>query len=132
MSNTKTSPVWFITATSSGFGKYIALEALSRGHIVIASARSTSKIADLKAKGAQTVELDVTWPLEKISQVAKDVWEKHGAVNYLVNAAGYILVGAVEETSYVSVPIRVAYSVFSPSKVFFLVGRGFVGDAIMK
>ena len=60
------TPVWFITAASSGFGKYIALEALSRGHKVIASARSTSRIADLKEKGADTVDLDVTWPLEKI------------------------------------------------------------------
>ncbi|PVI05590.1 NAD(P)-binding protein [Periconia macrospinosa] len=93
------TPVWFITAASSGFGKYIALEALARGHKVVASARSTSRIADLKEKGADTVALDVTWPLEKIEAVAKDVWDRYGAVNHLVNAAGYILVGAIEETT---------------------------------
>lgn len=95
------TPVWFITATSSGFGKYIALEALARGHKVIATARNPSKIADLKEKGADTVALDVTWPLEKIEAVAQDVWERYGAVNHVVNAAGYALIGAVEETSYV-------------------------------
>ena len=93
------TPVWFITAASSGFGKYIALEALSRGHKVIASARSTSRIADLKEAGAETLALDVTSPLSEIEKVAKEANGKYGYINHLVNAAGYILVGAVEETS---------------------------------
>lgn len=95
------TPVWFITAASSGFGKYMALEALSRGHKVIASARSVAKIQELKEKGADVVALDVTWPLEKIQDVAKEANGKYGRINHLVNAAGYVLVGAVEETSYV-------------------------------
>jgi NADP-dependent 3-hydroxy acid dehydrogenase YdfG len=93
------TPVWFITAASSGFGKYVALEALSRGHRVIASARSTSKIADLADKGADTVALDVTAPLPELKKIAKEVHEKYGYVTHLVNPAGYLLVGAVEETS---------------------------------
>jgi NADP-dependent 3-hydroxy acid dehydrogenase YdfG len=93
------TPVWFITAASSGFGKYIALEALSRGHRVIASARSTSRITDLKQKGAVTVTLDVTASQSEIEKVAKEANEQYGYINHLVNAAGYILVGAVEETS---------------------------------
>lgn len=96
---TSQPPVWFITAASSGFGKYVALEALSRGHKVIASARSTSRITDLKAKGAITVKLDVTAPKAEIEEVAKAANEEYGYINHLVNAAGYILVGAVEETS---------------------------------
>lgn len=93
------TPVWFITAASSGFGKFIALEALSRGHKVIASARSTSRIADLEAKGALIVTLDVTAPQAEIEKVANAANEQYGYINHLVNAAGYILVGAVEETS---------------------------------
>jgi NAD(P)-dependent dehydrogenase (short-subunit alcohol dehydrogenase family) len=93
------TPVWFITAASSGFGKFIALEALSRGHKVIASARSTSRISDLAEKGAFTVSLDVTSPLPDIQKVAKEANDKYGYITHLVNAAGYILVGAVEETS---------------------------------
>lgn len=96
---TSQTPVWFITAASSGFGKYMALEALSRGHKVIASARSTSRIADLKEKGAVTVALDVTAPQADIEKVAKAANESYGYLTHLVNAAGYILVGAVEETS---------------------------------
>lgn len=93
------TPVWFITAASSGFGKYVALEALSRGHRVIASARSTSKIADLAEKGADTVTLDITAPFPELQKIAKDANERYGYVTHLVNPAGYILVGAVEETS---------------------------------
>ena len=92
-------PVWFITAASSGFGKHVALEALSRGHKVIASARSTSRISDLKEKGAVTMTLDVTASQAEIERVAKIANEEFGYINHLVNAAGYILVGAVEETS---------------------------------
>jgi NADP-dependent 3-hydroxy acid dehydrogenase YdfG len=93
------TPVWFITAASSGFGKYVALEALSRGHKVIASARSTSRISDLAEKGAETIALDVTWPLAEIAKVASTANEKYGYINHLVNAAGYVLAGAAEETS---------------------------------
>jgi len=95
------TPVWFITAASSGFGKYMALEALSRGHKVIASGRNTAKLAELADKGADTVTLDVTAPLQEIQKIAKEANEKYGHITHLVNAAGYLLVGAVEETSYV-------------------------------
>jgi NADP-dependent 3-hydroxy acid dehydrogenase YdfG len=96
---TSQTPVWFITAASSGFGKYMALEALSRGHKVIASARSTSRITDLKEKGALTDALDVTAPQAEIEKIAKAANEQYGYINHLVNAAGYILIGAIEETS---------------------------------
>jgi NADP-dependent 3-hydroxy acid dehydrogenase YdfG len=96
-----TTPVWFISAASSGFGKFVALEALSRGHRVIASARSISKIADLAEKGADTVTLDVTAPLQELQAIAKEANERYGYITHLVNPAGYLLVGAVEETSYV-------------------------------
>ncbi|KAF2875227.1 estradiol 17-beta-dehydrogenase [Massariosphaeria phaeospora] len=102
MSTTTTAPqppVWFITAASSGFGKSIALEALSRGHRVIATARNTAKIRELKDAGADTLALDVTSPLADIEAVAKEANERYGYITHLVNAAGSILVGAVEETS---------------------------------
>ncbi|KAF2270071.1 NAD(P)-binding protein [Lojkania enalia] len=96
---TSQTPVWFITAASSGFGKYMAFEALHRGHKVIASARSTTRIQDLKDAGADIVALDVTSPLPELQKIAKEANDKYGYITHLVNAAGYILVGAVEETS---------------------------------
>ncbi|KAL7913949.1 hypothetical protein GGI35DRAFT_475790 [Trichoderma velutinum] len=92
-------PVWFITAASSGFGQAIALSALRRGHTVVATARNPSRIQDLAAAGAHTLAFDVTSPLATIEGVAKQVFADHGRVDYLVNAAGYILEGSIEEVS---------------------------------
>jgi NADP-dependent 3-hydroxy acid dehydrogenase YdfG len=99
MSPQSQPPVWFITASSSGFGHALALEDLSRGHEVIASARSTSRIQDLHLAGAHTMTLDVTSPLSTIQAIAAKAHAQFGYITHLVNAAGYILVGAVEETS---------------------------------
>ncbi|KAF7562469.1 hypothetical protein G7046_g1664 [Stylonectria norvegica] len=96
---TNNAPVWFITAASSGFGHEIALNALKRGHTVIATARNPARIQDLADAGAHTLAFDVTSPLEEIEAIANDVFVKHGRVDYLLNVAGYILEGAVEEVS---------------------------------
>lgn len=92
-------PVWFITAASSGFGYQIALHALSLSHVVIATARDPSRISDLAAAGAHTMALDVTAPESELEAAAADVFARFGRVEYLINAAGYILEGAVEEVS---------------------------------
>ncbi|KZT18860.1 NAD(P)-binding protein [Neolentinus lepideus HHB14362 ss-1] len=93
--------VWLITGTSSGIGRDLTLAALRRGDKVIATtrSRSLSKLADLKAQGADVLELDVTSPLDKLKQVAEKAVAIHGRVDVLVNNAGYILVGALEETT---------------------------------
>ncbi|KAL6889519.1 NAD(P)-binding protein [Trichoderma longibrachiatum] len=92
-------PVWFITAASSGFGRAIALSALRRGHTVVATARDPSRIADLAAAGAHTLPYDVTSPPTVAKDLAERVFAQHGRVDYLVNAAGYILEGSIEEVS---------------------------------
>lgn len=89
--------VWFITATSSGFGKTIALEALSRGHKVIATARDSSKLTLLKEKGAALLDVDVTSDEETLAAKLKEANSIYGKITHVVNAAGYILVGAIEE-----------------------------------
>lgn len=93
------SPVWFITASSSGFGKGIALAALKKGHRVVATARSTSRIADLKEAGAVTMPLDVTDSFDNIKKTVDDAAKATGQIDYLINAAGYILEGAIEEAT---------------------------------
>ncbi|KAH7122134.1 hypothetical protein B0J13DRAFT_567004 [Dactylonectria estremocensis] len=96
---TAPTPVWFITAASSGFGHDIALIALQRGHKVVATARDPARIRDLADAGADTRAFDVTAPLADIEALAAAVFAEHGRVDYLVNAAGYILTGAVEEAT---------------------------------
>ena len=91
------TPVWLITGSSSGFGKHIALEALKRGHKVIATARNASRLGDLEAAGAVALSLDVTAPLTELRSVAKEAHSKYGRITHLIHAAGYVLEGAVEE-----------------------------------
>ncbi|KAK5996329.1 Oxidoreductase BOA17-like protein [Cladobotryum mycophilum] len=93
------TPVWFITAASSGFGHELAVEALKRGHTVIATARNVSKIQDLADAGAHTLTFDVLTPYSTIETLAKDLFARYGRINYLVNAAGHLLLGAIEEVS---------------------------------
>ncbi|KAF8075755.1 hypothetical protein FPV67DRAFT_1469077 [Lyophyllum atratum] len=93
--------VWLITGTSTGLGRDLTLAALKRGDKVIATsrARSLAKLEDLKAQGADILELDVTSPLEDLKSIAEKANAIHGRIDVLVNNAGYILVGAIEENT---------------------------------
>ncbi|PPQ75831.1 hypothetical protein CVT24_000699 [Panaeolus cyanescens] len=100
--SSRTEPlVWLITGTSSGFGRYFVTEALGRGDKVIATARAKSihQLDDLKAKGAQVLELDVTAPTDTLKEVAKKAVEIYGRIDVLVNNAGYVQAGTVEEVT---------------------------------
>ncbi|TRX91019.1 hypothetical protein FHL15_008001 [Xylaria flabelliformis] len=95
-----TKKVWLITGCSSGLGHSIAVAALDRGDIVIATARDVCKLSSLAELGAQTRSLDVTWSEAEISQaIAEFTLNTYGRIDILVNNAGYILTGGVEECS---------------------------------
>lgn len=98
--NTMSStPVWFITGAGTGFGQAIALEALAPNHKVVATARRLPTLAPLEAAGASVLELDVTASEGVIEAKVKEAHDIHGRLTYVVNAAGYVLEGAVEEAS---------------------------------
>lgn len=95
------SRVWFITGSSTGFGRLLAEELLKRGERVIATARDISKVHDLAHKypyKAHAFCLDVTKPAE-ITSVAHQAIKCFGQVDVLVNNAGYGVNGAIEEVS---------------------------------
>lgn len=93
--------VWFITGTSSGFGRLLAEEVLAKGERVVATARKPEVLADLIEKYPETaraVKLDVT-NLTDVKNSIEEVVKEFGRIDVLVNNAGYGLVGAIEETS---------------------------------
>ena len=95
------SKVWFVTGTSSGFGRAIVEEAIARGDRVVATARDPRKLGGLVAVAPDrvvAVGLDVTRPAELEPAIAAAI-RRFGAIDVLVNNAGYSVVGALEETS---------------------------------
>jgi len=93
-------PVWLITGCSSGFGRELAKQVLKWGHCVAITARSVEKVQDLIAghEGrAMALKLDVT-DAAQISAAVKAVESNFGAIDVLVNNAGYGLLAAVEES----------------------------------
>jgi NAD(P)-dependent dehydrogenase (short-subunit alcohol dehydrogenase family) len=92
------SPVWFITGCSTGFGHELATLTLSRGWPTVVTARDKSRLADL-VKGhdnALALDLDVT-DAAQITAAVKAAEEKFGRIDVLVNNAGYGYQASIEE-----------------------------------
>jgi NAD(P)-dependent dehydrogenase (short-subunit alcohol dehydrogenase family) len=90
---------WFITGTSAGLGRALAIAALDAGHNVVATARDVSTVADLVERAPDRVlatPLDVTAP-DQIAAAAQQATDRFGGVDVLVNNAGYGYRSAVEE-----------------------------------
>ncbi|CAN5200764.1 oxidoreductase [soil metagenome] len=93
------TPVWFITGCSTGFGRELAITLIDKGYRVVATARRSEDIADLKAKGGDavlTLKLDVTDAAQ--AEAAVKAAEDHfGRIDVLVNNAGIGYFAAIEE-----------------------------------
>jgi NADP-dependent 3-hydroxy acid dehydrogenase YdfG len=100
-----------ITGCSSGIGHATAEKLAQDGWKVYATARRPDSIDDLKAKGCETLALDVTD--EASMQAAVDhVTGREGAVGVLINNAGYSQSGAVESVSLEQVRQQFETNVF--------------------
>jgi NAD(P)-dependent dehydrogenase (short-subunit alcohol dehydrogenase family) len=98
---------WLITGCSTGFGRALAYALLERGERVIVTAREPGRLKELiepHAGRALALKLDITREHD-IAAAVKAAFEKFGAIDVLVNNAGYGAVGTVEET-----PIEMAHA----------------------
>lgn len=78
------------------------LQTLARGDKVIATGRNAStKLAHLQGTGATILDLDLTMSEAEVAAKIKEAHQIFGRIDLLVNNAGYIESGAVEEMSYV-------------------------------
>jgi len=89
--------IWFITGCSTGFGRELVRVALARGDKVIATARNATKLESLKEEGADTMPLDVTASLDDLKNSAEKAHSLYGRIDVLVNVAGYVMEGTLEE-----------------------------------
>ena len=84
-----------ITGCSTGIGRAVALALLDRGHTVYATARLVDTLAELEAKGARVLALDVTDEASMAAAV-QAVEAEYGSVGTLINNAGFAKYGAFE------------------------------------
>jgi len=90
---------WLVTGCSTGIGRDIALAALAKGHNVAVTARNPQAVADIIAEHPDrtiALALDVT-KREQIANAVAETEKTFGAVDVLVNNAGYGYMAAVEE-----------------------------------
>jgi NAD(P)-dependent dehydrogenase (short-subunit alcohol dehydrogenase family) len=100
MASSQAAKTFLITGVSSGFGRALAEAALRDGHIVVGTVRKQADRADFEklGPGAHAVILDVIDTGEIAPAIA--VIEKNiGAIDVLVNNAGYGHEGILEESS---------------------------------
>ncbi|UEG52317.1 oxidoreductase [Mucilaginibacter daejeonensis] len=98
MENTST-PVWFITGCSTGFGRELVKLILNKGWKAVITARKPDQVKDL-AQGhednALVLSLDVT-DKAQVDAAVKQTLDKFGRIDVLVNNAGYGYFSSIEE-----------------------------------
>ena len=92
---------WFITGTSSGFGRLLTERLLARGDRVAATLRRPGALDDLRAEYGDrlwTGRLDVT-DAGEVRRVVDEAFTALGTIDVVVNNAGYGVFASVEEAS---------------------------------
>jgi NAD(P)-dependent dehydrogenase (short-subunit alcohol dehydrogenase family) len=112
------SKVWFITGAGRGMGVDIAKAALSAGYEVVATGRSTDKVAEALGQSDHLliVKLDITKPAEAESAVKAAV-ERFGSIDVLVNNAANFYAGFFEELTPEQMERQLSTSLIGPMNV---------------
>lgn len=92
---------WFITGTSTGFGRILTERLLENGDRVAATLRKPEQLESLRERFGDRLwvsGLDVT-DSRQIGKVVNAAFDALGRIDVIVNNAGYAAFGAVEELS---------------------------------
>ena len=121
-----------ITGASSGIGRATALYLARRGHLVIATSRSLGRLDGLRSEASEdglpitAVELDINSD-QAVDEVLPRLKDDHGAVDVLVNNAGYGLWGPVESLSIAQVKDQFEANLFGAVRLIKAVLPAMVG-----
>jgi len=98
----RTPRTWFITGTSSGFGRLLTEQLVARGDRVAATLRNIAALDDLRARVDRdrlwVRALDVT-DTAAVRRVVDEAFAALGRIDIVANNAGYGLFGAAEEVT---------------------------------
>jgi NAD(P)-dependent dehydrogenase (short-subunit alcohol dehydrogenase family) len=103
--------VVIVTGASSGIGKAVARLFAQNGFVTYAGARRSEVFAELQALGCQPICIDVT-DESTMRAAIESIEARHGAVDVLVNNAGYGQMGPLEELSMEQVRQQFETNVF--------------------
>jgi NAD(P)-dependent dehydrogenase (short-subunit alcohol dehydrogenase family) len=112
------SNVWFITGAGRGMGVDIAKAALAVGYEVVATGRSTDKVAEALGRSDNLLiaKLDITKPADAESAVKAAV-ERFGRIDVLVNNAANFYAGFFEELTPEQIERQLSTSLIGPMNV---------------
>ena len=112
--------VWFITGAGSGIGAGTVKAALAAGHQVVATGRNLEKLRNafqrVSADMLEIVQLDVSDEGQARAAVAQAV-QKFGAIDVVLNNAGYSLIGNFEELTTAEMAHQFATNFWGVSNV---------------
>ena len=114
--------VILITGCSSGFGLLAAVRLADRGHLVWATMRDLSKKQDLEDElakrnlQANIRELDVN-KMPTIKNVIDEIYKTNGAIDVLINNAGYAMAGFFEDLTEDEIRAQMETNFFGVQRV---------------
>ncbi len=111
---TANRPVALVTGASSGIGRAAALALAAAGFHVVGTSRNSSRVTP--GNGVTYLDLDVTND-ESVSAVVKQVIDRFGRVDVLINNAGVGAAGAAEESYVAQVQSVFDVNVFGPIRM---------------
>jgi NADP-dependent 3-hydroxy acid dehydrogenase YdfG len=91
-------PVALVTGATSGIGEATVYRLQARNYVVFAAGRNRSALATLQSRGLQARELDVT-DEDAVSRLIAEILTEYGAVDVLVNSAGFPLPCPLEQVA---------------------------------
>ncbi len=111
--------VWFITGSSRGLGRSLAIAVLKHGELLAATSRRPEDLNDLKQQyGDQvlTIGLDVT-DRKQIRDAVQKTIGSFGHIDVLVNNAGFGITGAAEGFTDEQVKSQLDVNLYAPIEV---------------
>jgi len=107
---------WFITGVSRGLGLALAEAVLDAGDSVIGTTRSGGTPETLLGRAIEIHALDMV-DVDRMKEVVEKVFSEGTRVDFLVNNAGYGLLGSVESSTDAELEHLFDVDVFAPIRI---------------
>ncbi|MET8052160.1 oxidoreductase [Streptosporangium sp. NPDC005286] len=112
--------VCLVTGASSGIGMTTALDLLRAGHVVYGAARRVHKMEAIRAAGGHALQMDAR-SHEDLDRTVDTVLTQQGRIDVLINNAGTVLHGAVEDVALDQARDQFEVNLFAPARLVQLV-----------